>query len=102
MLSGWAARPPEDAQLVPRGHPEQPDLASLVAWADQGAVRAEALADVVLRGQQEPARDRVPEPAAPGPVIADDPVAGAVERQVDPHGGVPDPGRGAEGGRLGV
>src|SRR5262245_28890819 len=102
MLSGRAARPPEDAQLMPRGYPEEPDLASLAARADQGAVRAEARADVVLRGQQESARDRVPKPAAPGPVPADDPVAGAVERQVDPLGGVPDPVRGAESGRLGV
>src|SRR5262245_43991235 len=87
---------------MPRGYPEEPDLASLDARADQGAVRAEARADVVLRGQQQSARDRVPEPAVPGPVPANDPVAGAVEGQVDPLGGVPDPGSGAEGGRLGV
>src|SRR5262249_5753010 len=101
-LSGRRARPPENAQLMPRGDPEEPDLASLAARADQGAVRAEARADVVLRGQQESARDRVPKPATPGPVPTDDPVAGGVERQVDPLSGVPDPARGAEGARLGV
>src|SRR5262249_57405981 len=59
-FSGQPGRPAKGAQLLPQGHSGQRELASLDTGPDQSVVQVEAAAELVLRGQQQSARDGVP------------------------------------------